>query len=140
MLPEAFVRLPPARSTTSTSSVVVVFPFVPVIATMGHSQKPVGQLELSQERRPGLAQRPDQRDLRVDARAEHAEVEAGGGGRIPAQLHRRAPAAQVLGARGHGGARARVVANGHLGAPVQEKIGRFHAANSQSEHHDPFSV
>ena len=39
MLPDAIVRLPPATSKASTNSVVVVLPFVPVMATIGHWQK-----------------------------------------------------------------------------------------------------
>ena len=38
MLPAAIVRLPAVSNIRLISSVVVVFPFVPVIATIGHRQ------------------------------------------------------------------------------------------------------
>ena len=71
MLPQAMVRWPQAFNICASSSVVVVLPFVPVIATTGmlHERQPSSSSPIVSMLRVGEI--PRERGRRIDARAEH---------------------------------------------------------------------
>ncbi len=102
--------------------------------------KTVGDLELAEHRQARFDQAAHERRVRVDAGAEHAKVEAGRRRNVLAQLNRDAALAQHIGALADAGVVRRVVPHGHPRAAILKKCRRFHAANSQSQHHDLFSI
>ena len=65
-----------APSIAPSSSVVVVFPFVPVTPTIGFCRQRDGELDLAPDRDPALARGDDERRLAGHARALDEHVDA----------------------------------------------------------------
>ena len=78
MFPATATSRPAARKIAPSSSVVVVFPFVPVTPTnrVPAGQQPPAELDLRPDRDAALARRLDERLLARHARRLHDEVDA----------------------------------------------------------------
>ncbi len=108
----------------------------------GHNRagaKAVGQLELAEGRQSLLTQAAHQRNVGIDAGAEHAEIERRARLDRRAKLDADAALAQGRGALEHRRLVIGVVAHGHGRALVLEEFRGFHAADSQSQDHDLFA-
>ncbi len=74
MLPQAMVRCPHAFSICASNSVVVVFPFVPVMAMTGHVHGAPTQLQLAHRLDVSRGKILRQRRDRIDARTQHDKI------------------------------------------------------------------
>ena len=78
MLPQAMVRWPHAFSICASNSVVVVLPFVPVMAMTGTLARTPAQLELADRFDFSRGKILRKRRIRIDARTQDNQIVGGG--------------------------------------------------------------